>query len=460
MKKNIIVLFLICSFMAFIGNAEIAQNKQVADTEIKKDKEYYQEFVDVFELINTYYVDKTEKKKLLDAALNGMLLSLDPYSSYLTDDEYKDFKSDTKGEFSGIGAEIMYDNNAIKIISPIEDLPADKAGIKSGDYILAVDGANVSAIGYFAAVKKMRGEKGSSVVLTVMSEADKQTKDITIIRDTVKINPIKYHIDDHIAYIRIRTFNELTVTDLKKAVSAMFTKGANINGIILDLRNNPGGLLEEAVGVSDYFLDSGRIVTVKGKTESDVQIYSAKKFIAKAPNVPMVVLVNHASASASEIVSAALKDNKRALILGTRTFGKGLVQSVMPLNKESAVKLTTAQFYTPNGNIINGKGIEPDIQIKPLLVREDEEAVKAEALLRNYIKARTNKSDDTTNVSEEKDSGKDIDTKDESAKNKEGLASDAVKEQNIYAKNIALYANDYQYARAKDIVMALGLSKK
>lgn len=438
-KLSLLALSLLCC-SSYANKLPTPVNIQVIKNDANNN-EYYGQFSNVFELIENSYVDTPEKQKLIDAALNGMLISLDPYSSYLADDEYQDFKNDTKGEFCGIGAEIMYDNNAIKIISPIDDLPAYKAGIKPGDYIIAVDGENVSNLGFFNSVKKMRGLKDSKVVLTVLSGPDKISKDIEIIRDVVKINPIKYHIDNEIAYIKIKTFNEATFEELKKAMDIMIADNTSVKGIILDLRNNPGGLLDQAVQISEYFLPSGVIVSVKGKNEADTRIYSSKRFTPKEIDKPMVVLVNYASASAFEIVAAALQENKRALVLGTTTFGKGVVQSVIPISKDAAVKLTTAKFYTPNGKSIQEKGVIPDIIVESLIVSEDSKENEAKKIIGKYKEA--NKKSHTNHQ----------------LPAKANRQSDAGKKLSEQTKQVSVvdeqYSKDYQYGIAKDIVMSL-----
>lgn len=441
-KLSLLGLALLCC-SSYANKSPTATNVQVIKNDANNNL-YYGQFSNVFELIENSYVDTPEKQKLVDAALNGMLISLDPYSNYLADDEYLDFKTDTKGEFCGIGAEIMYDNNAIKIISPIDDLPAYKAGIKPGDYIVAVDGENVSNLGFFNAVKKMRGPKDSKVILTVLSGPDKTSRDVEIIRDVVKINPIKYHIDKDVAYIKIKTFNEATFEELKKSMDIMLADKNSVKGIVLDLRNNPGGLLDQAVQVSEYFLPSGVIVSVKGKNEADTRIYSSKRFTPKEIDKPMVVLVNYASASASEIVAAALQENKRALVLGTTTFGKGVVQSVIPISKNAAVKLTTAKFYTPNGKSIHETGVIPDITIEQLLVTEDAKETEVKKIIGKYKEA--NQKSHTTEPQ------KAIIKNPSDAEKK---LAESAKKVNVVADQ---YSKDYQYGIAKDIVMSLYLN--
>lgn len=413
-------------------------------------QKYYKQFQDIFEKVEKDYITEPDKKKMTDAAINGMLNSLDPHSMYFTDDELEDLLNTTKGEFGGIGVEILPDSGAMKVISPIEDLPADKAGIKAGDYILYVDGEAVSQLGYNKAVKRMRGTPGTKVKLSVFREGEKQTKDYEITRAIVKINPIKYHLDGDIAYIRITTFSEHTAHEMKQAMKAMIAKAKKpIKGIILDMRNNPGGILDQAVDVSEYFIDSGVIVTIKGRSANSHATFSASKFAAKAPNVPMVVLINGGTASCPEIVAGALQDYKRAVILGTKSFGKGSVQTLMQTGKNAAMKLTTAKYYTPHGRSIQADGIEPDIVIPQAKVeypKTPDERKFSEASLSNHLKGDK----------EEKGSIKDAlphhDKKDAAHDNLENKSKDPA------THHSETYLNDYQYARAYDLLLGLHLT--
>lgn len=411
---------------------------------------YYKRFQEIFEKVDNQYVTEPDKKKMLDAAISGMLSSLDPHSIYFNEEELEDFLNYTKGEFGGIGVEVVYEGGAVRVVSPIDDLPADKAGIKAGDYIISVDDESVSQLGFNKSVKKMRGEPNTKVKLSVVREGESKAKDYELTRAIVKINPVKYHLDGSIAYIRLTTFNEHTMHELQKAMKSMLAESKKpISGIILDLRNNPGGLLDQAVDVSEYFIDSGVIVTTKGRTNNSHASYSASKFAAKAPNVPLVVLVNSGSASSSEIVAGALQDYKRAVILGTKSFGKGSVQTLLQTSKNTAMKLTTAKYYTPHGRSIQGEGIEPDIVVPQAKIEYPKEEDKkfSEASLKNYIKSdnEKDKEKNPSNDSKKNDNNNIIGK--ENSENKKH--TDELSE---------MYKKDYQYSRAYDLIKGLNLT--
>ena len=376
---------------------------------IEDSSKYFQHFQDVFNKVDRYYFKETEKQKMIDSAINGMLLSLDPHSTYLTDDDLKEFLTNTKGEFGGIGVEIMYDQGMIKIISPIEDLPADKVGIKAGDYITAVNGESVSNIGFNESVKKLRGQVGTKVKVTIFREEVGTSSEYEMKRELVKIQVVKSHMDEDIAYLRLTQFSENAISELKKAVNNLKTSN-KINGIILDLRNNPGGLLDQAVTVSEFFIDKGMIVSTKGKDGKQAEKYIASALSAKAPKVPMVVLINRGSASASEIVAGAIQDHKRGVILGTESFGKGSVQTLIHLDSRSAMKITTAIYYTPNGRSIQAEGITPDIIVEP--VKIDYNKDKGDTIQKKISEKSLKNHIDNKN----KDGGKDSEAKDEVGK--------------------------------------------
>lgn len=456
MPRNCNILRLISHLLLLISSVCVlfvcATSLALADNK-GSNQSYYQQFHEIFERVNKDYVQEPDKQKMTDSAINGMLASLDPHSGYYTDEDLEDFINQTKGEFGGIGVEVMYDNGAIKVISPIDDLPADKAGIKSGDYIVGVNDELVSTIGFNKAVKEMRGEPGTKVKLLVIKSDEVKPQDVELTREIVKIKPIKYHIEEeNIAYIRIVTFNEHTIQELKKAFKDLESKSSGgIKGIVLDLRNNPGGLLDQAVAVSEYFIESGIIVSTKGRSDANSSVLSASKFTAKAPHVPIVALINAGSASASEIVAGALQDYNRAIILGTKSFGKGSVQTFVQINSRAALKLTTARYYTPKGRSIQAEGIEPDIIIEPAKVeylgQKSEERRFSEASLKNYLK-NDNKilKDDVSQQDDEKQ-----------AKNKEKLGFKIEKAYNYQPSD--LYKKDYQFARAYDLIRGLILSK-
>ncbi|MFV1951073.1 MAG: S41 family peptidase [Nitrospinota bacterium] len=324
-------------------------------------------FAEVLEKIENLYVEDIEPEELIRGAIKGMLKTLDPHSSFLPPDYYREMQIDTEGEFGGLGIEITIKDNILTVISPIEDTPAFKAGIKAGDRIIKVDGESTRDITLMDAVKKMRGPKGTPVTITIMRDDLETPKDYAIIRGIIKIKSVKYKAIDDIGYIRISSFKKTTVKDLDKALKDL--KKQEVTGLILDLRANPGGLLTQAIGVSDRFLDKGKlIVYTKGRIEEQNMEFATQK----KNELPLILLVNAGSASASEIVAGALQDHQRALILGTQTFGKGSVQVVIPLSDGSGLRITTARYYTPNGRIIQEKGIIPDIIVENLpMIKED-----------------------------------------------------------------------------------------
>lgn len=340
-----------------------------------KDKAAAKEETDTYEMLNLFgevmerakvsYVEDVTDKKLIESAINGMLVSLDPHSSYLDTQSFKYMNEQTKGKFGGLGIEVTMENGVVKVVSPIDDTPASKAGIKPGDYITHIDGEQVVGMTLNDAVDKMRGKIGSKVKLTVRRINEKPLE-FTLKREEIKIQSVKSAIKGKdVAYVRITSFSEDTDKMVEKAVNkAKKELKDNLKGVIIDVRNNPGGLLDQAVGVSDLFLNKGEIVSTRSKNIQDTVKYNAKSGdIAK--NLPIVVIVNDGSASASEIVAGALQDHKRAVILGEKTFGKGSVQTVIPLGKYGAMRLTTARYYTPSGRSIQAKGIVPDVEVKP-----------------------------------------------------------------------------------------------
>ncbi len=429
-------------------------------------EEYYKQYQAIVELIDKNYVQEPEKQKMTDAAINGMLSSLDPHSNYLTEEDLEDLLTYTKGEFGGIGVEIMYENGGIKIISTLDDLPAHKAGMKTGDYIVAVNDELVSNIGFYKSVKAMRGDVGTKVNLLVIGQQDAKPREIEITREIVKIVPVKAVLEkNNIAYIRVKTFNEHTTRELKSAVEKLKLESKNnISGIILDLRNNGGGLLNQAVSVTEYFIDSGLVVSTKGKMHTSNQEFFASKHCAKAPNVPLIILINGGSASASEIVAGALQDYKRGLILGTKSFGKGSVQTLLQISDRAAVKLTTSKYYTPSGRSIQAEGIVPDILIEEAKVEfpakaKDLDKRFSEKSLKNYLKNDTKKPVQESAKSKD-DSSKnklvDKSQKEDSIKNTETSQKDKKDDEQLSE----LYKTDYQFARAFDVIMGLILSSK
>jgi carboxyl-terminal processing protease len=318
-------------------------------------------FTNILAIIQKNYVDDVSTKQLIEGAINGMLASLDPHSAYLTPELYKELQVDTKGTFGGLGIEITNRNGILTVVSPIEDTPAYRAGVKSGDQIMKIDGEFTKDMSLVDAVKKMRGPKDTKVTLTLKRDGVNELFDVTLNREVIKIQSVKWKmLDKGYGYVRVTQFQERTDDDLERALKALDKEAGGLQGLVLDLRNDPGGLLTQAVKVADLFLDSGMIVYTDGRLENQKQKYFAHK-PGTWSDFPMVVLVNGGSASASEIVAGALQDHKRALVLGTQTFGKGSVQTILPLDDNSALRLTTARYYTPSGRSIQATGIVPDI---------------------------------------------------------------------------------------------------
>ncbi len=330
--------------------------------------------VEVLRQIEENYVEPQDTGKLIYGAIKGMVQSLDPHSSFMTKEEHQELMLETKGSFTGIGIEITIRDQVLTVVSPIEGTPAYKAGLKAGDKIVKIDGKSTKNMTLMDAVKRIRGPKGTEVRLTIIRKGEKEPLEFSIIRDVIPLRSVRAHLlTPEIGYIRISTFQSKTAKDLKKALNKL-ERGRKLKGLILDLRNNPGGLLSQAIEVADVFLDTGIIVTTKGRKHSQDIVAKAHKD-KKSRLYPMVVLVNGGSASASEIVAGALQDNKRAVILGTRTFGKGSVQTIIPLSDGSALRLTTARYFTPSGRSIQLSGITPDIEL-PFIPPEKQEKKK------------------------------------------------------------------------------------
>lgn len=322
-------------------------------------------FGEIFDRVKENYVSETSDKELINAAINGMLSKLDPHSAFLDAESFKAMRIQTKGEFGGLGIEVGMENGLVKVISPIDDTPAARAGMKSGDLIVKLDDAEVMGLTLREAVDLMRGEVGSSIRLSVKRPGVENLLEITIVRDVIRLRPVRHRVEDDIGYVRVVTFNEHTTEELEKATADLIEKIglSNLKGFVLDLRNNPGGLLNQAVQVSDAFLERGDIVSTRGR-EKDSEVRYAARRGDISQGKPLVVLVNGGSASASEIVAGALQDHGRALILGTKTFGKGSVQTIIPVGPQGALKLTTGLYYTPSGRSIQAAGIIPDLEIE------------------------------------------------------------------------------------------------
>jgi carboxyl-terminal processing protease len=333
-------------------------------------------FADVFEVVRNQYFQPVPDDKLIEASINGMLSSLDPHSSYMNEKDYGDLTTQTKGEFGGLGLEVTQENGLVKVESPIDDTPAAKANIKSGDLITHIDGEPIVGMPLNDAVEKMRGAAGTSIKLTIRHTEKGDPFDVTLTREIIKVPSVKSRVEaDNVGYIRISSFSEQTQPGLDKAIADLKQQlGPKLSGYILDLRNNPGGLLNSAISVSNTFLDQGEIVSTRGRNPDDVDHMDAKPGLDKAKGVPVVILINGGTASAAEIVSGALQDHHRAIIMGTQSFGKGSVQTILPLKNQGALRLTTAEYFTPSGRSIQAKGITPDIEVRPSRVEEIEQA--------------------------------------------------------------------------------------
>ncbi|WP_412057514.1 S41 family peptidase [Bartonella sp. DGB2] len=356
------------------------------------DNDVYKElslFGDVFERVRAQYVTVPDDKKLLENAIKGMVTSLDPHSDYLNKEEAEELNNSTKGQFAGIGVEITMSDGVLKIVSPIDDSPAAKAGMRAGDLIIKINGEEVKGQSQYQAVSKIRGQAGSELVLTIKRPDVKEPFDVTLKRALVSAKVIEYRLESDIGYLRAINFSEHTVKDLRAAIKDIQSKipADKLKGYVLDLRNNPGGLLDQSVGVVDLFLDGGEVVSTRGRDKKNALRFSAKLGDSTGGK-PLIVLINGGSASASEIVAGALQDQHRATIVGTRSFGKGSVQSVIPLGDNGALRLTTALYYTPAGVSIQGTGIHPDIVVKQPLPQEyaDYDTKRGESDLRGHIK--------------------------------------------------------------------------
>jgi len=344
-------------------------------------------FADVFERVKSDYVEERSDEEIVEAAISGMLSAMDPHSSFMNKSQYKDMQVNTRGAFGGLGIQVSMEKGFIKVISPIDDTPAFRAGVEAGDVIIKLDGVSVQGMTLNEAVDKMRGKVGSDIRLTVVREGNKEPFDITITRAVIKITAVRNRVEGNVGYVRITQFTEQTDTGLKKAMKSLSEKlGDNMQGVVLDLRNNPGGLLDQAINVSDAFLDKGEIVSTRSRKPEDTQRFNARPGDL-AKGLPLVVLINGGSASASEIVAGALKDHRRAILMGTRTFGKGSVQTIIPLSGYGAMRLTTARYYTPSGRSIQGLGIDPDIVVEPSRIETlKKQRQRREADLRGALK--------------------------------------------------------------------------
>ncbi len=444
LKKILILAALGLPMLANVAYAA-DKNKKEEPIEHLTDEQIYDELKKlamVFEVSRENFVEEADERKMLEAAMNGMLSALDPHSSYLNKDDFKDFNDKSHGEFGGLGIQITSDRGAVRVISPIDDTPAERAGIKAGDYITHIDDEPVFDLTLNQAVKKMKGKPGTKVKLTVIS-GDKEPKTITLKRAIIKVKSVKFEEKQladaesdapKIGYIRISDFGATTARDLNDAIKSLEKK--KVIGYVLDVRNNPGGYLTAAIDVSDAFLDGGEIVSTRGKNKTDIDRSFAKPGDL-TNGKPLVVLINHGSASASEIVAGAIQDNKRGIIMGSQSFGKGSVQQQKPLGDGTAIHITIARYYTPSGTSIQNTGITPDVEVLQSKVEaiEKRESTYSEASFRNSLK---------NDAAEKKAKAKEkSDRKDDDEEDYENL-SDAEKD-----------ARDYQLQRGMEMVIAM-----
>jgi len=363
-------------------------------------------FTDVYMRIKRNYVSEVDDRDLLDNAIKGMLSGLDPHSAYLDEKEFQDLQVGTSGEFGGLGIEVGMEDGFVKVISPIDDTPASRAGIRAGDLIIRLDDTPVKGMTLSDAVNMMRGKRGTDITLTIMREGLDSPLRITVTRDVIRVQSVRWEeLEPGFGYVRITNFQARTARDLVKAVESLRESGP-LQGLVLDLRNNPGGVLNGAVGVSDAFLDKGLIVYTEGRLQESQFRYTASPGDV-ASGAPIVVLVNEGSASASEIVAGALQDHKRAVIMGSQTFGKGSVQTILPLAQNTAIKLTTARYYTPLGRSIQAEGIEPDIKVEPLTLARSEESSATRISEANLQRRLDNGNDGEPNGSRGQEEAKD-----------------------------------------------------
>lgn len=434
MKLKNLGVAIVVGFACLVWNSY--QTVSAADAEKEKNSadtyRLLNLFGDVFERVRSDYVEAPTDEELIEAAITGMLTSLDPHSSYMNLKNYKEMQVNTRGAFGGLGIQVSMDNGVVKVISPIDDTPAYRAGIEAGDYITHLDGEMVQGMTLQDAVEKMRGKVGLDIKLTIRRKGTPDPFDVTVTRAVIKITSIRSRLEGKIGYVRITSFTEQSNSGLKKAVDKFDKElGDDLLGIVLDLRNNPGGLLDQAIAVSDSFLERGEIVSTRSRNAEDTSRFSARPGDL-ARGKPLVVLINGGSASASEIVAGALQDHKRAVILGTQSFGKGSVQTIMPLPSHGAMRLTTARYFTPSGRSIQGEGVTPDILVEPAKIETiGRKAQRREADLKGALK--------NNNVKETSEGN---DTKDEKS-TKDDKAEEA--------------PVDYQLTRALDLISGVSL---
>jgi carboxyl-terminal processing protease len=443
----------------------LAQDKPDTAKSPSDKSELYQQlnlFGDVLERIRRDYVEPVDEKTLMENAINGMLAALDPHSSYMNPKIYKDMQVQTRGEFGGLGIEVTMESGVIKVVSPIDDTPASKAGVQSGDLIFALDGEPVQGLTLQEAVEKMRGKVGTSIKISIRRNNVKDPIDLSLTRETIKVKAVRFRLEGDVGYIRVTSFTEQSTSGVIDAVDKIKKEAGNkLKGYVLDLRNNPGGLLDQAISMSDAFLDKGEIVSVKARKAEDVQRWNAKAGDVTG-GLPIVVLMNGGSASASEIVAGALQDHRRAIVLGTRSFGKGSVQTIMQVTGGGAIRLTTALYFTPSGRSIQKEGIKPDIEVEQAKV----ETIQQRAGFReeNLRRSITNPNEKPTDKSTEKPADKKddktselkpIDKKDDKKDDKKTTAATPASTDPDEPPKEAVA--DYQLLRAVDLIRGISL---
>ena len=426
----------VAAVSAFVGFASALSFSQIEIKPLKIDDSKVgtnqKEFLnDIINRVKKDYVEEKTDRQLAEAAASGILSSLDPHSSYLNEDALKEMQVQTKGEFGGLGIEITTEMSVVKVVTPIDDTPAAKADIKAGDYITRVDGKNVIGMSLEEVVKKLRGKPGTKVKITVLRKGEKAALEKTLTREIIKVRSVKSAKFKDVIYVKLNVFSEQTFSGMESEIKKMKAQigDKNLKGLVLDLRNNPGGLLDQSIKISDAFLGKDRlIVSIKGRNEKDTKEYVDDTEESLIPGLPIVVLINEGSASASEIVSGALQDHKRAIIMGVKSFGKGSVQTVVPLEKNhGAIRLTTALYYTPSGRSIQAKGIEPDIEVTNAKIEKSEKAERdSEADLKGHIEVLKQ-------------------------------AIEEAKKEKIGDDNLDVYEQDYQLARAIDLVRGVSI---
>lgn len=470
LNKNVITTLTLGAVLGFTASFSlnlIAESHQ--DSPILPLKEL-QKFSEVYGRIKQDYVEKVDDKELITDAIRGMLTGLDPHSAYLDADEFKELQVGTSGEFGGLGIEVGMEDGFVKVIAPIDDTPAQKAGLEAGDLIIRLDEKPVKGMTLMDAVKIMRGKPKSPIELTIVREGKDKPFKVTIIRDIIKVKSVKYRLlEPGYAYLRVSSFQSRTTSSVLDAIKALKEENKKehdkpLKGMVLDLRNNPGGVLHAAVGVSDAFLNDGKIVYTDGRVEDSKMKYFAKDGDV-LDNAPLVVLVNQGSASASEIVSGALQDHKRALIVGRKTFGKGSVQTVLPLDETTAVKLTTARYFTPNGRSIQAEGIVPDIEIEPLTVSknsdDDDFGDISEANLQGHLdnpdsNTTDDKTDDKANNQDNNKTPK-YSADDKDSNNTESTDNNADNASDTKKKEQKLAEEDYELYEALNVLKSMSL---